>query len=136
MSEQTPSQIRETEFPVRYAETDAMGVVHHATYLVYFEEGRSQYMRDLNSDYAQVEASGYQLPVTETSIRFVGSLRYGDRAKIRTWVEENRSRRVSFAYEVLNAESDEVLVSGFTRHVWTDSEGKVTRAPESWNNLF
>ena len=136
MSEQTPSQIRETEFPVRYAETDAMGVVHHATYLVYFEEGRSQYMRDLNSDYAQVEASGYQLPVTETSIRFVGSLRYGDRAKIRTWVEENRSRRVSFAYEVLNAESDEVLVSGYTRHVWTDSDGKVTRAPESWKNLF
>lgn len=135
MTNQTKSQVRETEFPVRYAETDAMGVVHHATYLVYFEEGRSQYMRDLNSDYAKVEASGFQLPVTEASIRFVGSLRYGDKAKVRTWIEENRSRRVSFAYEVLNASSGKVLVSGFTRHVWTDLDGKVTRAPDAWNEL-
>ncbi len=135
MTNQSKFLVRETEFPVRYAETDAMGVVHHANYLVYFEEGRSQYMRDLDSDYAKLEASGFQLPVTETSIRFVGSLRYGDRARIRTWIEENRSRRVSFAYEVLNASTDEVLVSGYTRHVWTDQDGKVTRAPESWKKL-
>ena len=49
----------ETAFPVRYAETDAMGVVHHAAYLVYFEEGRSQYMRDIGSDYVDIEASGF-----------------------------------------------------------------------------
>ena len=80
----------ETDFPVRYAETDAMGVVHHATYLVYFEEGRSQYMRDIGSDYANMEASGYQLPVTEIGVRYVGSLRYGERVKIRTWIDENK----------------------------------------------
>ena len=56
------NKTRETEFPVRYAETDAMGVVHHANYLVYFEEGRSQYMRDLGSDYALIEASGIDSP--------------------------------------------------------------------------
>jgi len=126
----------ETDFPVRYAETDAMGVVHHATYLVYFEEGRSQYMRDIGSDYANMEASGYQLPVTEIGVRYVGSLHYGERVKIRTWIDENRSRRLTFAYEVVAIEDGQVLVSGFTRHVWTDGEGNVTRAPEDWNRLL
>ena len=126
----------ETEFPVRYAETDAMGVVHHATYLVYFEEGRSQFMRDIGSDYADMEADGYQLPVTEVGVRYVGSLRYGERVRIRTWIEENRSRRLTFAYEVLDCNSGARLVSGFTRHVWTDGEGNVTRVPETWNRLL
>ena len=132
----SPARVIASEFPVRYAETDAMGVVHHANYLVYFEEGRSHYMRVLGSDYATVEASGYQLPVTETSLRFVGSLRYGDRVRVRTWLEENRSRRLSFAYEVQNPNSDEILVTGMTRHVWTDAQGKVTRAPGLWQDLF
>ena len=93
-----PSEDRlviETSFHVRYAETDAMGVVHHATYLVYFEEGRSQYMRDIGSDYANIEASGYQLPVTEVNVRYAGSLRYGELVKVRTWIDENRSRFAS-----------------------------------------
>lgn len=136
MPDQCSTVTRETVFPVRYAETDAMGVVHHATYLIYFEEGRSQYMRDMGSDYARVEASGYQLPVTETSIRFLGSLRYGDMVRVRTQLEENRSRRLTFSYEILNGEDDAVLVTGFTRHVWTDADGKVTRVPDSWKQLF
>ncbi|MDA0689193.1 MAG: thioesterase family protein [Proteobacteria bacterium] len=136
MPDQRSTATRETVFPARYAETDAMGVVHHATYLIYFEEGRSQYMRDMGSDYARVEASGYQLPVTETSIRFLGSLRYGDMVRVRTQLQENRSRRVTFSYEILNGNDDAVLVTGFTRHVWTDADGKVTRVPDSWKQLF
>ncbi len=100
---ETP-RIVETEFHVRYAETDAMGVVHHATYLVYFEEGRSHYMRAMNSDYAEIEAQGFQLPVTEVAVRFAGSLCYGQRVRIRTWIEENRSRQLTFAYEVVDAD--------------------------------
>lgn len=128
--------VRETEFHVRYAETDAMQVVHHANYLIYFEEGRSQYMRDIGSDYAEVEASGYQLPVTETGLRYVGSLRYGERGKVRTWIEESRSRRITFSYEVVNLQSGDVLVTGFTRHVWTDKDGNVVRIPKHLQQLF
>ncbi|PCJ27070.1 MAG: hypothetical protein COA96_03915 [SAR86 cluster bacterium] len=123
----------ETDFHVRYAETDAMGVVHHASYLIFFEEGRSHYMREMGKDYARIEASGYRLPVTEVGVRYVGSLRYGDRVIIRTWIEENRSRRVSFSYEVVDSNSQKVLVSGFTRHVWTDANGVVTRKPDQWS---
>ena len=136
MNSNCEPRIVETEFPVRYAETDAMGVVHHAVYLVYFEEGRSHYMRELGSDYANLEAEGFQLPVTELGVRYVGSLRYGERVRIRTWMDENRSRRLSFAYEVLHRDSGEMLVSGFTRHVWTDDSGKVTRMPASWRALI
>lgn len=129
-------RVFETEFPVRYAETDAMGVVHHATYLVYFEEGRSHYMRELGSDYAHIEASGYQLPVTEVNVRYVGSRRYGQRIRVRTWIEENRSRRVSFAYEVVDPDDGAVLVTGLTRHIWTDANGQVVRVPDAWQKLF
>ena len=136
MTQNQPGPVVETQFPVLYAETDAMGVVHHATYLVYFEEGRSEYMRQLGSNYAEIEASGYQLPVTEASVRFLSGRRYGENVKIRTWIEENRSRRVSFSYEVVDPITGDVLVTGLTRHVWTDSEGQVVRVPESWQKLF
>jgi len=129
-------RVVETDFHVRYAETDAMGVVHHAAYLVYFEEGRSQYMRDIGIDYADIEASGYQLPVCEISARFVSSASYGQRVRIRTWVVENRSRRVTFNYEVLLHGSDNILVSGFTRHIWVNAQGGVTRSPETWSSLL
>lgn len=125
-----------TDFAVRYAETDAMGVVHHANYLVYFEEGRSHYMRTLGTDYAAFEAAGFQLPVTETGLRYAGSLRYGTRVLVSTRVTENKSRSIRFDYEVATLDNDAVLVSGFTRHVWIDRAGKVTRAPADWGKLL
>jgi acyl-CoA thioester hydrolase len=125
----------ETEFHVRYAETDAMGVVHHATYLVYFEEGRSQYMRDHGFDFAAIEREGYRFPVTELGVRYVGSFRYGDKVKIQTLIEDNRSRSVKFTYEVLNPDTGEKLVTGFTKHIWTDADGNVTRMPNKWAEL-
>ena len=136
MSAASQGKVVETEFHVRYAETDAMGVVHHATYLVYFEEGRSEYMRAIGSNYAEIEASGYQLPVVEAEVRFARSRSYGDRVSIRTWIEENRSRRVTFSYEVVAPENGEVLVTGRTRHMWTDLDGKVVRVAEAWLRLF
>ncbi len=127
-------------FHVRYAETDNMGIVHHSVYFVYFEEGRSQYMREAGSDYAEVEKSGFQLPVTETQVRFAGSLRYGQQVRVRTWIAESLSRRLTFAYEISAADDVEdgakALVIGFTRHVWTDSAGKVTRLPDRWRRHF
>ena len=77
MSNDNKLLVVETQFPVRYAETDAMGIVHHASYLVYFEVGRCQLMRDIGSDYAHIEADGYRLPVTELKVRLVGSLSFG-----------------------------------------------------------
>lgn len=126
----------ESSFHVRYAETDAMSVVHHAGYLVYFEEARSHYMRELGSDYANIEREGFRLPVSEVGLRYVGSLRYGDIVRVRTWVEENKSRRIRFAYEVYKEGDESILVSGFTQHIWTDHNSRVTRAPQQWIDMM
>lgn len=131
-----PYPVVETRFHVRYAETDAMGVVHHAAYLVYFEEGRSHFMRARGSDYALIEASGFRLPVTEIGARYAGGLIYGQQLTIRTWIDECRSRLLTFRYEILPAPEANALVTGFTRHVWTDLEGNVTRAPNQWLELL
>jgi len=126
----------ESSFYVRYAETDAMSVVHHAGYLVYFEEARSHYMRELGSDYANIENDGFRLPVSEVGLRYLGSLRYGDIVKVRAWVEENKSRRIRFAYAVCKQADESILVTGFTQHIWTDHNGKVTRAPQRWLDMM
>ena len=135
MSDKLPHVV-ETAVHVRYAETDAMGVVHHASYLVYFEEGRSHFMRSMGSNYADIEASGFRLPVTEANLRYSAAITYGDAVIIRTWLEESRSRQLKFAYELLSANTGKELVRGFTQHVWTDTTGKVTRAPDAWNKLL
>jgi len=109
-----------------------MAVVHHASYIVYFEDARCQYMREQGREYADVEADGFRLPVTEVHVRYVGSLVYGDRARVRTWISENKSRKLTFNYEIMNDKDDRVLVSGSTQHIWTDLQGRVTRAPSQW----
>ncbi|MCB1671091.1 MAG: thioesterase family protein [Gammaproteobacteria bacterium] len=135
MSESIPHSV-ETEVHVRYAETDAMGVVHHAAYLVYFEEGRSHFMRTMGSNYADIEASGFRLPVTEAHLRYSYGVAYGDMVNIRTWLEESRSRQLTFAYELISVKTGKPLVRGYTKHVWTDTRGKVTRAPRIWTELL
>ncbi len=125
-----------TEFAVRYAETDAMAIVHHANYLVYFEEGRSHYMREMGYDYALFEKEGFQLPVSEVNVRYAGSLRYGERVRIDTWVAENLSRRLTFSYEIRCADSEQILVRGTTCHIWTNGAGKVIRQPDRWQSLY
>jgi acyl-CoA thioester hydrolase len=93
-------------------------------------------MRDIGSDYAHIEADGCRLPVTKLKVRLVGSLSFGERVKIRTWVEENRSRQLTFAYEVIHPDTGAILVSGFTKRVWTDKHGNVIRAPKYWSSLL
>ena len=81
-------QIVEVTLRVRYAETDAMGIVYHTNYIVWFEVGRGEYMRQQGGDYAHFEAQGYYLPVIEVLDRYLAPARYGDLVKVRT-----RSRR-------------------------------------------
>lgn len=126
----------ETRIHVRYAETDAMGVVHHAAYLVYFEEGRSHYMRALGSNYADIEAAGFRLPVTEVNARYSDGARYGDIITIRTWLAESRSRQLTFAYSLSCGNPSRHIVRGTTRHIWTDTAGNVIRAPALWTSLL
>jgi acyl-CoA thioester hydrolase len=126
----------ETTFYVRYAETDQMGIVHHAEYIVWFEEGRSAWMRAMGSNYADFEAEGLFLAVTEVHARYLAPARYGRQVTVRTWGEEMRSRTAKIAYEVVDAETRQSLATGYTRHVCIDRAGKVARIPNHWREFF
>ncbi len=126
----------DTTFYVRYAETDTMGIVHHATYPVWFEEGRSHYLRARGADYAQFEAAGYLLAVSELQARYLVPARYGQQVTIRTRPESLRSRSVSITYEVLEASSGELLATGRTKLICINREGQVVRIPEEWRRVL
>jgi len=95
---------------VRYAETDQMGVVHHANYLLYLEESRTALMAARGCSYAAVERSGWALPVRKAGLRFRSPARYEDELVVRTWVEKLGQASVSFGSEVWR-ESDQTLIA-------------------------
>jgi acyl-CoA thioester hydrolase len=130
------SRVVETTFHVRYAETDKMGVVHHAAYIVWFEEGRSAWMRAAGSNYADFEAGGLNLAVSEVFARYSAPATYGRQVTVRTWPEQIRSRTAKLCYEVLDTESGRVLVTGYTHHVCVDRDGNVARIPAQWRRLL
>lgn len=120
------------EFNVRYAETDAMGIVHHASYIVWLEEGRSHYMRARGSSYADFERSGFYMAVTEVNARYLKAALYDSRIHVHCWLAEARSRTMTFQYEITNGTDDELYVTGTTRHICLDKTGRIARVPDHW----
>lgn len=126
--------VAETTFHVRYAETDAMRIVHHAAYIIYFEEGRSEYIRQRGTSYAAFEREGYYLAVTEVQARYIKAARYDDRLTVRCWVAQSRSRSLVFEYEIINANTNERLLTGMSKHICLDTEGNIARIPDEWKH--
>jgi acyl-CoA thioester hydrolase len=124
--------IAETTFHVRYAETDAQGIVHHASYIVYFEEGRSEYIRQRGSSYAEFERSGFYLAVTEINARYIKAARYDDLLTVRCRVSKARSRSLTFDYEIVHAVTGEQLLTGNSTHICLNREGQIARIPVVW----
>ena len=120
------------DIEVRYAETDQMGVVHHANYIVWFELARTRLCSQGGTHYSEVEDLGYLLVVTGTECRYLRGARYGDTVTVTARIDKLRSRGIRFAYEVMrtgrNGRSVEVelLATGATDHIWVDRE---TRRP-------
>ena len=129
-------QVVEATLRVRYAETDAMGIVYHSNYIVWFEVGRGEYMRQQSDDYAQWEARGYYLPVIEVQARYLAPARYADLVTVKTRVEEARSRQVTFAYEVVMAETGQLLATGRTKHICVDEEGAIKTIPQAMRKML
>ena len=120
-----------SEFRVRYAETDQMGVVYHSHYLVWCEIGRTDLIRQLGMSYADMERQGLALAVSDASVRYLSPARYDDRIRVETTMSEVRSRAVTFEYAITNADTGTRLASASTRLVALDREGKITIMPES-----
>ena len=125
----------EIDVEVRYAETDQMGVVHHANYIVWFELARTRLCALSGFHYADIEKLGYLLMVTGVESRYHRPARYGDVVQVHCWCERVGSRGIRFAYEV--RKENEKLVTGVTDHVWIEKEtGRPCRTPEPLREPF
>lgn len=122
----------ETKIRVRYAETDKMGVVHHANYLVWFELGRSEVCRARGFSYREMEADNALLVVAEVYCRYKSPAFYDDELIVRTKVEEIKSRTMRFVYEVFRESDSTLLAEGATLHVVTDENKKVRSMPAKY----
>jgi acyl-CoA thioester hydrolase len=107
-----------------------MGVVHHASYVVYLEEARSHYARLRGRSYVDFEATGHYLIVSELHLRYLAPSRYGDLLRVRCWIEELKSRKIVFAYEVFCQER--LLLTAQSQHICVDAQGHPKRIPEPW----
>lgn len=92
--------VGESRIRVRYAETDKMGVVYHANYLLYFEVARTEFLEKLGQPYDALEAAGYMSPVVDVQISYGETLTYGDVAVVRTRVVKLTPVKTVYAYEV------------------------------------
>jgi acyl-CoA thioester hydrolase len=124
------------EFYVRYAETDAQGVVHHASYVVWLEEARSHYSRSVGSAYVDFERAGYFASVIGLQVRYRAASRYGDLVRVTCWVEELKSRTVSFGYEVTNAKDGALCATATTEHICITKEGQIVVWPPDWKRAL
>lgn len=118
----------ETDIVVRYAETDQMGVVYHANYLVWFEAGRTDFLAELGFPYSKMEEKGYIFPASDARLRFYSGARYEERLKVITKLSEVRSRGLGFTYEVVR--DGQRLVGGSTMHICADRKMKVQKLPQ------
>jgi acyl-CoA thioester hydrolase len=124
------------EFRVRYAETDQMGVVYHAHYLVWCEMGRTELIRRLGMSYREIEQRGVALAVAEATIRYAASARYDDLIRVATRVASVRSRTVTFDYVITNADSAERLATASTKLVSLASDGRLAAMPDDIRALL
>lgn len=138
--EATGAMTTVTEIRVRYAETDAMGVVYYANYLVWFELGRTDWIRAHGVTYREFEERGVLLPVREARCAYRASARYDDLVRLETTAVALTPARVSFAYRATRADpaGDILLAEGQTDHVFLTREGRLTRLtrhPALWERL-
>src|SRR6188472_3269521 len=122
-----PSGISSTLHRVNYSETDQMGVVYHARYIVWLDIARTEHLRLAGMAYRDLEALGFRLAVADLSIRYRQPARYDDLVRVRCWVREAASRRVTFGYAADHADSGRLLATATTVMISLDAAMAPTR---------
>jgi len=125
-----------TRFRARYAETDQMGVVYYANYLVWMEMGRTDYCKSVGFDYRDMEQDGASMAVAEATCRYMTPARYDDEIVVSTRVERLNRRMITFAYVISNAKTGIALAEGRTVHVAMGTDGKARSIPPRYMQLM
>jgi acyl-CoA thioester hydrolase len=121
---------------VNYSETDQMGFVYHANYLVWMDMARTEHLRERGATYKALEQQGTFLTVTDVRIRYRHAARYDDMIRVRCWVRDLASRRVIFGYAIERAATDELLATGETALIALDHRHSLSRIPEHVRELL
>lgn len=132
----TAARVTNSLVRVRYAETDKMGVVYYANYLVWFEIGRTDWLRGTGWTYREMEADGFQLPVIEAHCDYKQGARYDDELEIRTTADRVSPVRIRFDYQVVRRADGMVLATGQTVHATIGPAGRPARLPDRIKDLF
>ena len=123
--------VSETLVRVNYSETDQMGVVYHARYLVWLDIARTEHLRLAGMSYRELEEAGLRLVVSEVTVRYRHPARYDDRVRIRCWVRELVSRRIDFGYSVEHADDGRLLATASTSLFALDRSMNLTSMPDA-----
>lgn len=128
-----------TPIEVRYQETDQMGVVYHANYLVWFEIGRTKYIEAIGLKYNDMENHGVVSPVIDANISFERPIRYAEETYVETWLESYDGVRTVYGYNIIN-EQGKVAVEGTTTHTIVNKETfrplSVRRTFPEWHQAY
>ncbi len=127
----------ETRFRVRYAETDQMGVVYYANYLIWMEIGRAEYCRAAGVRYKDMETgNGIRLAVVDAHCRYLYPARYDEEIAVKTWIARANRRMIEFHYHIRNAETTQTLAEGETKHIFLGSDMRPVKLQEKYFECF
>ncbi|HZU22014.1 MAG TPA: thioesterase family protein [Terriglobales bacterium] len=127
----------ECRLRVRYAETDQMGVVYHSNFLIWFEVGRVELMRELGFNYKEMEQrDGCYIAVADARCRYKSPARYDEELIVRTWIRNLRASLIHFCYEVVRPSDGTLLAEGETVHVVTGRDMKRKEMPEPYRKAL
>lgn len=122
------------ELRPRYGEVDRMGIVYHAHYLVYFDQGRTEFLRALGLPYAEIEERGFKLVVVDAGVRYLSPARYDEDLQLEVRLEEVRPASVLFRYELRRGETR--LAAGHTRLGCVDDSSGPTPLPADLRRIL
>lgn len=127
----------ETKLRVRYAETDKMGVVYHSNFVIWFEVGRVELLRQLGFQYSEMEtADDCHIPVVDLRVRYKSPAQYDDEIVVRTQIKNVRSSLLHFSYEIFREAGRVLLATGETMHIIVNSKLERTALPEKYMQAF
>jgi acyl-CoA thioester hydrolase len=127
----------ETKLRVRYAETDKMGVVYHSNFVIWFEVGRVELLRQLGFEYKTMEQQdNCHIPVVDLRVRYKAPALYDDEIVVRTRLGNARNSLLHFLYEVVRASDGTLLATGETTHIIVDDKFQRRSLPEKYMKAF
>jgi acyl-CoA thioester hydrolase len=127
----------ETKLRVRYAETDKMGVVYHSNFVIWFEVGRVELLRQLGFQYSEMEAEdNCHIPVVDLRVRYKAPAQYDDEIVVRTEIKNVRSSLLHFSYEIFRDDNRILLATGETMHIIVNKKLERTALPEKYMQAF